>query len=110
MHENENELTHSPHCAPWCIPVYADETQIPPGKEKMAVQTLREYVAFVNSVENDRIQRKVEAQLGRKIIVLRMALSVENFSLHFTPMACDRMVSDVNVQAAPAASAAEGQK
>lgn len=84
-----------------------DETQIPPGQEKNAVQTLREYVSFVNSVENDRIQRKVEAQLGRKIIVLRMALSIENFSLHFTPMACDRMVTDVNPQP-PAVS--EGQK
>lgn len=69
-----------------------DETKIPEGEEQVAVDTLREYVEFVNSVENDRIQRKVESQLGRKIIVLRMALSIENFSVHFMPVACDRLV------------------
>lgn len=73
-----------------------DTTEIPPGKEKPAVDTLEEYVRFVNSFEHDRIQRKVEDQLGRKIILIRMALSIDNYSAHFTPLACDRLLTNVN--------------
>ena len=73
-----------------------DETTIPEGEEKPIVDMLREYVEFVNSVENDRIQRKVEDQLGRKIILLRMQLSLDNFSSSFSPVACDRLVADIN--------------
>lgn len=70
-----------------------DETKIPEGQEEKAVEVLKEYVQFVNSIENDSIRAKVEEQLGRKIILMRMAVSVENFAAEFTPVACDHLVS-----------------
>lgn len=54
---------------------------------------MKEYVDFVNSLENDAIRRKVEQELGRKIILLRMAISVENFSSELAPTACDHLVT-----------------
>lgn len=71
---------------------------------------MREYIEFVNSVENDRIQRKVESQLGRKIIVIRQTLSIENFAVHFAPMACDRMVHDMPNEADTGGKVAAAQK
>lgn len=67
---------------------------------------LREYIQFVNCVENDRIQRKVESQLGRKIIVLRQTLSIENFAVHIAPIACDRLVHDMPAKPATGDKAA----
>lgn len=72
--------------------VCVDNIEIPEDKVQPTLQTMKEYMEFVESVENDRVARKIEAQLGRKVLILRMALSIENFSVHFAPVAGDRML------------------
>jgi hypothetical protein len=57
---------------------------------------LKEYIAFANSIENNRIRRKVESQLGRKAILLRQVLSAEGFSAKLMPVATDH-ISNVMV-------------
>jgi hypothetical protein len=54
---------------------------------------LKEYIAFANSIENNRIRRKVESQLGRKAILLRQVLSAEGFSAKLMPVATDHIVT-----------------
>lgn len=64
-----------------------------PEEASRAEETLEEYVTFVNSIENVRVRRKTEAQLGRKAILLRQALSVEGFGAKHYPVATDHMIT-----------------
>lgn len=70
-----------------------DDTELKPEAEALARETLDEYVEFVNSIENVRIRRKTEAQLGRKAIQVRQVLSVEGFADKFYPVATDHLVT-----------------
>lgn len=51
-----------------------------------------DYVKLVNSVEDARIRRKLEKDLGGKMVHVKMALAIENFSVHIAPLAGDRLV------------------
>lgn len=74
--------------------MYVDDTKITPELEGSALGMITEYMEFATSFENDRIARKVESQLGKKIVIVRSALSIENFSAHVAPIACDTLVTD----------------
>lgn len=71
-----------------------DDTAMPEGGADAASQTLSEYVDFVNGLENQDIRKKVENELGRKIIVLKMVLSAENFSARFGSIAGGEFVTN----------------
>lgn len=60
---------------------------MPEGGADDASRTLEEYIDFVNGLENKDVRKKVEHELGRKIVVLKMILSAENFSVKFRPIA-----------------------
>lgn len=52
-----------------------------------------EYVNFINAIEDVRVRRKTETQLSRKVLQLRQALSIPDFSDRFgLVMATDRLV------------------
>lgn len=71
-----------------------NDTAMPEGGADAASQTLSEYVDFVNGLENQDIRKKVENELGRKIIVLKMVLSAENFSARFGSIAGGEFVTN----------------
>jgi hypothetical protein len=56
-----------------------------------ASKALEEYISFANSIENGRIRRKAEAQLGRRAVQLRQVLSVDQFAVNYAPIACDHL-------------------
>ncbi len=70
-----------------------NETNISEESEKSALQAFREYIEFVNVCENDRVARKIEAELGRNVNFLRSQLSIEEFSVHVAPMSVDRIIA-----------------
>lgn len=70
-----------------------DHVQVSDEEAAPATQTLHEYFDFVNCIENQRLRRKTEAQLGRKAVQLRQMLSVDGFSYKFGPVAGDHLVS-----------------
>lgn len=57
------------------------------------MQTIQEYVELVNVIEDKRIRRKVEEELGRKISFLKMVVSVPGFSAKVAPVAGDKIVT-----------------
>lgn len=70
-----------------------DNVELTPEAQAKAVDSLREYVNFINSIEDVRIRRKTEAQLGQKVLQLRQALSIDRFSEKFgLVVATDRLV------------------
>lgn len=77
--------------------LYIDNTKMSKQLEESALKMITEYMEFATSFENDRIARKVESQLGKKIIIVRSAMSIENFSAHVAPIACDTLVTDSNI-------------
>lgn len=64
-----------------------DHVTIKEEDAEPAERTLTEYIDFVNGLENRDVKKKVEHELGRKAIMLKMVLSVENFSAKFGPIA-----------------------
>lgn len=58
------------------------------------MQMLRDYVAFVNCLQVKDVRKKVESELGRKMVVLRMVLSVDDFSSQVAPIAGDHIFVD----------------
>lgn len=64
-----------------------DHVTVKEGETELAERTLTEYIDFVNSLENRDVKKKVEHELGRKAIMLKMVLSAENFSAKFGPIA-----------------------
>lgn len=58
-----------------------------------AEKSLKEYFAFIESIKNRQIRRKVEGELGPSVLQLRQALSIEDFSAKFGPVACDRIIA-----------------
>jgi LPS O-antigen subunit length determinant protein (WzzB/FepE family) len=73
----------------------ADDTALSPEDADRAEKTLDEYIEFVNSIENNRVRRKVEAQLGRKAVQLRQVLSIDGFSIKAMPVATDHIVTSL---------------
>lgn len=71
---------------------WKDETSLKPENQKRIADSIHDYADFVNAIENNRVRRKVESQLGRKAIQLRQVLSVDQFSVDFYPVACDHLV------------------
>lgn len=67
---------------------------MPEGGADDAASTIEEYVDFVNGLENKAVRKKVEHELGRKIVVLKMVLSAENFSVRFSLVAGGDIVTD----------------
>lgn len=61
--------------------------QVKEGDMDAAEQTLSEYIEFMNLLESDDVRKKVEHELGRKVIMLKMVMSAENFSSKFGPIA-----------------------
>lgn len=70
-----------------------DNTELKPEAVEHVQETLDEYIEFVNAIENVRIRRKTETQLGRKAIQLRQVLSVEGFGEKFYPVATDHIIT-----------------
>lgn len=81
--------------------VLLDNTKISEDDAKRAEQSLKEYFTFVRSIKNNRIRRKVEAQLGSSVLQFRQALSIEEFGAKFGPLACDHIVTDTLVKSVP---------
>lgn len=54
---------------------------------------MQEYIEFVNAIEDKRIKRKVEDELGRKVAFLKMVISVPGFSAKVAPVAGDKIVT-----------------
>lgn len=69
-----------------------DDTDVKPEDQKRIADSIHEYANFINAIENNRVRRKAESQLGRKAIQLRQVLSVDQFSVDFYPVACDQLV------------------
>lgn len=67
---------------------------MPEGGAEETSQTIREYVDFVNGLENKEVKKKVKDELGGKIVVLKMVLSAENFSVKFSPVAGGDFITD----------------
>lgn len=67
---------------------------MPKGGADVTVKVLEDYVSFVNSLDDEEVRRKVEEELGRKMVVLKMVLSVPNFAGTIAPVASDRIVTD----------------
>lgn len=71
---------------------YSDNTEIPEGEGDDAIGLLRDYIAFMNKVEDEEIRNKIELELGRKMVHIKLCLSVENFGLEIAPVAGDRIL------------------
>lgn len=69
-----------------------DNTQVPEGGCDDTIALIRDYIKLMNTVEDERIRAKLETELGRKMMHLKMAISVENFSVEIAPLACDRII------------------
>lgn len=67
---------------------------MPEGGADEASQTINEYIEFVTGLENKEVKKKVEYELGRKIVFLKMVLSAENFSVKFRPIAGGDFITD----------------
>ncbi|CAN8064721.1 unnamed protein product [Agarophyton chilense] len=74
---------------------FGDNTQIPPHGADQALNMINDYVRLVNSLKPDDkpIKRKIEQELGRKIILVKMLLSADNFSAIMVPVAGDHLVT-----------------
>ena len=70
-----------------------DITTIKEGETDEAFQMIREYVQFVNAVEDKRIREKLERDLGNKIVQLKMIYSVENFSIEVMPLVANNVLT-----------------
>lgn len=70
-----------------------NDTAMESGQEKGAVNVLKEYVEIVNKIEDREIRRKIEMELGRKMVLMRQVLSIANFSKDVAPIAGDRIVT-----------------
>lgn len=70
----------------------SDNTKIPEGEGHDAIALLQDYIKLINSIEDERIREKVDTELGRKIIHMKMMLSVENFGVEIAPIAGDRLI------------------
>lgn len=53
---------------------------------------IRDYIALMGKIENEKLRTKVELELGGKMVQLRMFLSAENFSVSVVPIAGDRIL------------------
>lgn len=58
-----------------------------------ALQALEDYPKFVESIEPDRVRRKVESELGAKMVQLRQSIQVPEFSSKFSAVATDHIVT-----------------
>lgn len=76
----------------WLSTLFIDNTKIPEGEGDEAIALLRDYIAFMNKVEDERIRNKIEMELGRKMVHIKMTLSIENFSVEIAPLAGDHII------------------
>lgn len=83
-----------------CGPL-GNRTALTAAAAARASDTLMEYVSFVSAIDDVRLRRKTESQLGRKVIQLRQTLSVENFSATHFPIATDHMRTSKSPPAVP---------
>lgn len=77
-----------------CLHPRIDNPEIPEGREQEALQMLKDYVKFVSAVDNPDVKRKLIRELGGKMILIKMLLSVENFSAIIAPVASDRIMTE----------------
>lgn len=69
-----------------------DNTEIPEGKGEETLELFRDYIAFMDTIEDERIKNKVEVEWGRKMMHLKMFISMENFSVKIAPLAGDSIL------------------
>ncbi|PXF46604.1 hypothetical protein BWQ96_03593 [Gracilariopsis chorda] len=72
---------------------FGDNPEIPENGAKQALQILDDYGRLVAAIEDKHISRKLQDELGRKMVLVKMLLSVDNFSAVVYPVAGDRLVT-----------------